>query len=313
MHRGGIDEEWYINLMKEKAELVLKIHALESNALYRKLYKINLILKKGVWGEREKIGRVIKNYIYKIKLKQKIKHFKKHDDTLSPPNYFSDHRVAVYTCIFGKYDHIYEPLCFPDNIDYYIITDLELPTTTRWKKIQLNSFENILNGMTNVEKNRWFKMHPHLVFKEYKYSIYIDGNIVPVTDFTEFINRIGYPGVAMYWHGANDCVYQEALYNKYLVRKISNRDLDKHIEYLKTEGMPKDYGMTTCNVIARDHDNKICLDLMNNWWNEFCNHCKRDQISFPYVVWQNRILMKDIAKLGNDVWNSSALLIMDHQ
>ena len=38
-------------------------------------------------------------------------------------DYFSEDRIAIYTCIIGAYDEILEPVFIPDNCDFYLITD----------------------------------------------------------------------------------------------------------------------------------------------------------------------------------------------
>ena len=261
---------------------------------------------KGLWS-------LIKMGYNRLILRLKEKKYKRESLILDKANYFTDERIAVYTCIFGKYDKIIEPLCEPDNIDYFIITDSDVKDSSIWKKVSLSPFDEILMNKTNVEKNRWFKMHSFEVFPDYKYTIYIDGNIKPLTDFTEFVNRLGKYGIAMFRHGPNNCVYQEALYNYYSIKKISNNELNKHIDYLRKNGMPENFGMTTCNVIVRDRDNEICRKLMDDWWEEFMNHCRRDQISFPYVVWKNGLKMEEIGLLGDDVWNSNTLFVENHE
>ena len=37
-------------------------------------------------------------------------------------------KVVVYTCIYGQYDRILEPLCVDKNCEYYIFTD-QIPYT----------------------------------------------------------------------------------------------------------------------------------------------------------------------------------------
>ncbi|HHU56477.1 MAG TPA: DUF616 domain-containing protein [Acholeplasmataceae bacterium] len=252
------------------------------------------------------------NLFDEIKLRRRIKSKPVCNHSFEKPNYFHSEKIAVYTCVFGKYDIIEEPYCKPNNVDYYVITDQEVPSNSLWKKIDIKEYDNELKGMSNVEKNRWFKMFPHKFLKNYKYSVYVDGNVVPVTDFTEFINRIKFPGVAMFRHSANDCVYKEALFNKYRIKKTPSKEIDIQVEFLKKQGMPENYGMTTCNVIARDHNNELCLQLMEDWWNEFITRCRRDQMSFTYVAWKNNVKIEDIAQLGPDVWEASSLYIKRH-
>lgn len=316
MYSNSIDEKIYNDCMEALKRLVKDKHNLllsEEYQIGRKKKKLdNILHSDGITGSIKLIKKIISNRINLAKLAKLVTPFKRDIMEMQEANYFSEYRIAVYTCVFGRYDKIQEPYCNPNNIDYYIITDLDIPEGSTWKKVDLDPFKDELDGLSDVEKNRWFKMHPHLVFKEHKYSIYIDGNIVPVTDFTELVNRIGEVGIAMFWHSFNDCVYQEGFYNKYAVRKIRNEELENHLRYLREKGMPENYGMTTCNVIAREHSNIICCKLMDDWWSEFMTHCRRDQISFPFVAWNNGLKMDQIAKLGLDVWRTDVLFVVFH-
>lgn len=309
------NKDEYIAHMAALSEMCRMVHALHNGEEFiqgNRVKKLRIYAKKGIFG-------IAEGFITKCKSAYGWHQIRKHERPIKrvcraqmEPNYFSNERIAVYTCIFGHYDTIQRPMSYPDNVDYYIITDLDMRDACGWKKYDISAYENLLKGKTNVEKNRWFKMHPHEIFKEYRYSVYVDGNVLPVTDFTEFVNQIGNSGIAMYWHSPNNCIYQEALQNKYIVKKISPAEVDKQVAYLRHQGMPEDYGMTTCNVIARDHTNSICTKLMDDWWTEFSQHCKRDQLSFPYVAWKNGVPMEDIAVLGDDVWRADTLLVIQH-
>ena len=316
MYKGSVDEEIYIDSMSALKGLLKEYQSVRNSRTFRagqQQEKLKGLFRNGVPAFFTDGVGYVRNKIQMAKLSSVVKPLNRKVVELPAPDYFSSERIAVYTCIFGKYDALQEPFWHPDNIDYFIITDQPAPRNSVWKPVDLSPYSALLEGKTNVEKNRWFKMHPYEVFPDYRYSVYIDGNVVPVTDFTEFVNRIGEAGIAMFWHSYNNCVYQEAFYNRYSVKKISNEDLEKHIAYLRLQGMPEDFGMTTCNVIARDHKNEVCRQLMACWWQEFMAHCKRDQISFPYVIWKNGLQMSDVAKLGYDVWSADSLIVNMHK
>jgi hypothetical protein len=40
---------------------------------------------------------------------------------------------------------------------------------------------------------------------------------------------------------------------------------------------------------------------MEEWWKEFIEYSKRDQISLPYVLWKNGIKINDVNELGKDL------------
>lgn len=316
MIRGSVDENAYIDCMAALKKLAAEYHSVRDSQFYlsgQRLEKFKRLFHSGVRGFIHDGRRYCGNRLKLRRLHSIAKPFTRERDALSPPDYFSDERIAVYTCIFGRYDAVTEPFCHPNNIDYYIITDQPVPEGSSWKSVDLSPFTDILKGKTNVEKNRWFKMHPHEVFQDYRYSVYVDGNVAPVTDFTEFVNRIEDAGVAMFWHKDDNCVYQEAHHIRYIVKNINIEQLEEHVAYLRSQGMPENYGMTNCNVIARDHSNESCRQLMDDWWREFMTHCRRDQMSFPYVVWKNGLQMSDIAKLGPNAYSADSLIVRMHE
>lgn len=226
-------------------------------------------------------------------------------------NYFSHERIAIYTSIFGKYDEINELDCVPDNCDFYIITDQNINEESCWKKIPINLKDYGLDGKSNIIKNRFFKMFPEKVFSDYKFSIYVDGNIKIKTDLTEFIHNMNQYGIKMHKHYRRNCVYKEI--EKCLeVGRDTSEGLRRHMEHLMNEGMPEEYGLLEAPVIVREHHNPICLKLMNEWWQEFLEYSKRDQISLPYVLWKNNIKIEEIALLGNDIFSNYAFQRVKH-
>ena len=224
-------------------------------------------------------------------------------------NYFSNDRIVIYTSIFGKYDSLIEPLCVPDNCDYVIITDLNVDENSKWKK--MDTLPEMKN-MTNVEKNRYAKMNPHLFFKDYKYSIYIDGNIQVISDLTEYVNILNEIGIGIHTHHLRDCVYDEL--NVLLKsKKDTKENLLRHKKYLIDTGMPKNYGLLQCNLIVREHNNETCIKIMQDWWNEFENYSKRDQVSLPHVLYKNNIKIEKVGILGNNVYNNPSFRILTHK
>ena len=71
-------------------------------------------------------------------------------------------KVVVYTCIYGQYDRILEPLCVDKNCEYYIFTDQIIPTDSVWKKADDSSIPDYCDSF--AKKNRYFKMFPHKFF-----------------------------------------------------------------------------------------------------------------------------------------------------
>ena len=214
-------------------------------------------------------------------------------------NYFLDERIAVYTCIIGAYDYLREPLFVPDNCDFYVITDQEVPTSSKWKKLDMNQYLDQSKQWNSTLINRYFKMNPHKIFSEYSYSLYVDGNIEIYTDMTEHINRISSHGVGFFVHGERDCVYQEI--DKCIeLHKDSYERLNEQRNYFQSQGMPEHYGLLAANIIARKHHDERCIAIMEEWWNVFSKGFKRDQVVLPYVLYRQGIMPHEVGTLGKD-------------
>ena len=232
-------------------------------------------------------------------------------ETLPAANYFSEHRVAVYTCIIGNYDRLTIPVCKPNNIDYFVITDLPSPEKSLWNFLDVSAIRGKLLGLTAAEQSRWYKMHPHLLFPHHEYSIYLDGNITPVSDLTELIHRIGSCGIATHQHYHRNCVHQEA--QAVLQRKKDTQErIDRHLRFISENSFPTHYGLADCGIIARKHHHLFCVSLMEAWWKEFLTHSRRDQISFPYLLFKNGVRMAEVTTLGSNRMHNDAFYISRH-
>lgn len=227
----------------------------------------------------------------------------------SADDYFTTQRIAVYTCVFGNYDRLQEPLFHPDNIDYFIITDQEVPADSLWRPVPWEAV--CPESLSNAEKNRFFKMHPETVFGDYQYSIYLDGNIRVISDLTPFISRLGKSGLGFHFHNQRGCAYEE-LKAVQLAHKAKKDDADAYCAYLEAQQFPRNYGLLECNVIVREHHNPVCRKVMSDWWSQFLHQIHRDQVSLPYVLCLNGISVEEVAVLGPDVYRNYALRVVRH-
>lgn len=226
-------------------------------------------------------------------------------------NYFSEERIAVYTSIYGAYDSIVEPVTVPDNCDFYIFTDQEVPEDSVWEQIEVDFKTYDLENAENTVKNRFTKMHPHLFFSDYKYSLYIDGNIKVMTDPTEFIERMNGYGMILHDHYRVDCVYVEIERSREQGLG-SDGEYDQQIAYLEAEGFPKNYGVLECPIIFYEHNNEKTQALLKEWWEEFFANAKRDQFHLPLVLWRHGIRTAELAGLGKDLYSNYAFQKVNH-
>ena len=236
------------------------------------------------------------------KINKEIKSLKNNKYSNSYPKGFIENhkKVAVYTALFGNYDRIKtikakNPLC-----DYYIFTDQNIPEKCGWTKIDFSFPKEIENDP--VLKNRFLKMHPHLLFPNYEYSIYLDAVLEIDLDIYRLMSRMGNYFIGLFDHHANrNCIYEEANVIQ-RIGKASEKDIKSLEDRFLKEGFPSHFGLCECTLIIREHNNKSCIKIMNDWWHEFLQGIKRDQLYFMYVLWRNEFTKKDIAYLGATYW-----------
>ena len=228
-------------------------------------------------------------------------------------NYFFTERIAVYTAVFSSYDELLEPKFLPDNCDFYVFSDsVAVPESSAWKTKKLpDPVQKEICGFSPTEKNRYLKMHPDLLFPEYNYSVYVDGNLLLYTDPTEYINRLSKYGVSFYTHYRRCCVYEEfrAVSAKH---RMTEKQVQEVKRFMLDAGMPAKYGLLECPVIARRHHQPECKKLMSEWWELFRRFPYRDQVLLPYVLYKNGIRTAELGLLGSNVWNDPGIRRVEH-
>ena len=77
---------------------------------------------------------LVRNYVFQANVFEKKK---RHVDEYTCENklyYNKLPKVVVYTCITGGYDELLEPIFRNNDFDYYVVTDMNIPTDSVWKK-----------------------------------------------------------------------------------------------------------------------------------------------------------------------------------
>lgn len=221
------------------------------------------------------------------------------DSDLVIKNYYpfmQRNQIVIYTCIIGEYDDIYEPIYINANCDYYLISDRKPEKKTIYKYIPIDEVIP-LDVKDNTRMNRYVKINVHKIFPQYKYSIYIDGNIIIKRDMTKLIKELPKTRIAVAGESYWDNIYVEGI--RCIESKRDKKEIImKQVENYWMQGMPEHFGAFLCNVLIREHNNPVCFKLMEDWWNELMQYSRRDQISFPYILWKNGFTSCDVKTLA---------------
>jgi len=205
-------------------------------------------------------------------------------------------RVAIYTAIIGGYDKLQEPKYVSPFCDYYVFTDGEVSNESIWKKKKMVLSEEF-KILGNYQKAKFLKVFPHILFPEYEYSIWLDGNIEIYGELIVFIDRMNNRFLAGFEHPSNDCIYDEAI-TIVSQGKAEGREVIRQIKGYKKQGFPEHYGLLENSFIIRKHNDKTCVNLMELWWEQMKEYTWRDQLSLTYSMWKCGIKLEDVTILG---------------
>lgn len=263
---------------------------------------------------KKKLGYLFKyaavGYIFKLK-KDRVQ-MEKCNEFIETNNEYHNLKLVVYTVVSGKYDEINEPIYRDSNIDYYIFTDQTIPNDSAWKIINFKDIH--LENMSPLEQARYVKTHPHEFFKDYDYSMFIDGNIKLTCDVKPLFYSLKDSNniMGIHHHQCRDCAYVEARVI-YAQGRAKLKDIYYQMQYYKKAGFPKKYGLFETNVLIRQHNNPKCIKIMEEWWEQIRKFTKRDQLSFTYSLWKNNMTSDDIFSLGNNSRNNPYFIVSIHK
>lgn len=196
-------------------------------------------------------------------------------------------KLVVYTAVFGSYDDLKDPIQKFEGCDFVCFTDQKDITSSIWDIRYVDSVE-----LTPALHNRYYKMFPHKIFADYKYSLYVDANISILSNPIDLIDKYLSKDIffACPRHFERDCIYDEAEECIRLGRAFKS-DVISLINRYNEEGFPKHFGLAENNILLRCHDTSQLDDLMSDWWECINNGPMRDQLSLMYLCWKKSVLV----------------------
>jgi len=192
-----------------------------------------------------------------------------------------DRRIAVYTAIFGGYDHL-KPQPETPGVEYICFTDdpsLEAPPWT-----------------VRVEPSRYphprmaakhYKLFPHRVLPRHPLTVWIDGSVaIKRPDFpTAFVSHVNESGMALFPHPERDCIYDEADVS-ITMPKYRGLPILEQVAHYRAKGYPPKNGLWACTVMARDSSSRRLRGLHRRWMRHNRRWSYQDQISLPFLLWR---------------------------
>jgi hypothetical protein len=188
-------------------------------------------------------------------------------------------RTVVYTAIYGDKD------------------DLDIP-----KEVEGFDFVYFTGdgGLLSAKKP---KILPHRYFKEYDYSMWVDGNIKLIGNPKPVIDKymknfdivmLTHPAESLkifphIYKEANICIDQYPQYAK---------ELKRQVKAYKKDGCPAEIPIVAAGIIIRNHNHPTITAFDEAWWNEIIEYSPRDQISFAYLAWKLKLRYGKLDNIG---------------
>ena len=188
--------------------------------------------------------------------------------------------MVVFTGVFGRPDVFLEPAVPLDGVEAVCYTDLDFVGDSAYRMIKVN-----LDSLSPPKRNRRVKIFHEEIFDCFDYSLYLDSNVELLLDPHELIQFLE-PGsdIAVFRHPDRVCAYHEGRVCM-LAGLVDPLVMREQLTAYRGAGFPPRFGLWACTVILRNHTPRMA-DFSRRWWHEVANHSHRDQVSFPYVVWQ---------------------------
>lgn len=192
--------------------------------------------------------------------------------------------IVVYTVVTNNYDDL-DYVKQEDDVVYIAITDDMTIESNGWFL------------MEGHKHNRWYKFHPHELFPDVEYTIYIDAHAWLVKHPKEIVKELGDHSIGQQKHPVRDCLYAEAE-----VCVIMNLDsivtVNEATTHYLEEGLPHGFGLFANGCIVRQNIFSARVWSINCWWHLQELELKRDQLVTPYVSWKTGIKPKPIEMFG---------------
>ena len=195
-------------------------------------------------------------------------------------------KVVIYTAIAGGYDELIRHNHVSGNFDYVCFSDREEPHIDGWEIRQMNN-----TNLDSVRKAKYYKVFPDKIFPDHDYSIWIDANIDVLGPSLE--NRINElissdAKLAANPHLERGCIYEEA-------KECIALDADdteviiRQLKYMSGKGFPPNQGQYEMSMIFRKHHDPGVKEIMKDWWRMIRMFSRRDQLSFVFVLYRNKV------------------------
>lgn len=179
--------------------------------------------------------------------------------------------IVIYTGIFGGHGRGLK-VKIPGSLDYY-------------------DFVPFLGNGDRMDARK-IKHLPHRYLSEYEISMWIDGDIEILSDIypmiTNLMKKSNFVCLAHPQEKKGLTIYKEAE-RCITFRRGCPHKVKAQMEAYKKAGCPIDTPVISSTILIRRHNAAEIVKFSEAWWKEIQKHSSRDQVSFPYVAWKQKL------------------------
>lgn len=190
---------------------------------------------------------------------------------------FDRSRAVVYTALFGNYDKLPAIQTVDDGVEYVCFTD---------RDIEVEGWKTVYRDPPHKNNNlaaKYFKVHPHELFPDKDFSLFVDANTVVCGRVGAFIDRwLAQSDFAMWRHPDRDCAHDEAE-AIILSSRAPMLEIVRQMAAYENAGIKRKQGLYECSFLWRKHHEPAIKDFMESWWSEINEYTNRDQTSFYFL------------------------------
>lgn len=208
---------------------------------------------------------------------------------------FNTDELIIYTVLIGSNN---EGLNNQPHIKYskyrhICLTDNKSLTSKDWEIIHVDP----IFPEDGSRSQRYLKLKPHIIFPNYKYSLYFDNTIVFKVQIEKFINDIlsnitlkdNEPFFLAPKHS-----YRKDLISEFKIALKYNRANNFKIyeqlnHYIKTNKDILKKRPYWAGILLRNHNHKKIKNHSEIWFSHLCRYTRRDQLSLLYSAHQAKI------------------------
>ena len=215
-------------------------------------------------------------------------------------------KICVYTCITGDYDNVHEVKKKETGVDYLLFTNNKSVVSNSWQVVYIED-----PNLDNQRLSRKIKMLGHpIIDKNYEISVWQDASVVFQKSVVTFVQTyLKNNSFAAFLHHVRDCIYDEAM--ACIKKKKDKKEIIlKQLDFLRKEGFPEHYGLCEMTVFIKKHHDPLVKKTMEMWFDMVCRYSKRDQLSFMYCVFKNKLKI-DFIPLN--VWDNEWFSCYPHK